>query len=86
MLAVAEVNYIKHLREIEELSINEISRKTGCNWRTAKKYADGETSPPSLPIQKKGMMYDKGFGEIVDCWLEEDFKLRKRASNKQKNL
>lgn len=86
MLAVAEVNYIKHLREIEELSINEISRKMGCNWRTAKKYADGETSPPSLPIQKKGMMYDKGFGEIVDCWLEEDFKLKKKERRTNKKI
>jgi predicted transcriptional regulator len=36
MLAMPAVNYIKHLRENEDLSINEIARKTGHNWRTVK--------------------------------------------------
>ncbi|MEK4382285.1 hypothetical protein NSS70_10565 [Aeribacillus sp. FSL K6-2848] len=43
-----EVNYIKHLREKEDLSINEIARKTGRNWRTVKKYADGESFEETL--------------------------------------
>ncbi|MFY2158558.1 IS21 family transposase [Cytobacillus firmus] len=78
MLAMPEVNYIKHLRENEDLSINEIVRKTGKNWRTVKKYADGEVPQENLVFNKGGMMYEDGFGEIVDCWLEEDLKLKKK--------
>lgn len=57
MLAMPEVNYIKHLRENEDLNISEISRKIGVDWRTAKKYADGEVPDPALPDGKGGMMY-----------------------------
>lgn len=86
MLAMPEVNYIKHLRENEDLSINEISEKVGCNWRTAKKYADGEVPLEPLPSSKKGMMYEEGFGEIVDYWLEEDMKLKRKDRRTNKNM
>ena len=43
-----EVDYIKHLRENEDLSINEIAKKTGRNWRTIKKYADGKIFEEAL--------------------------------------
>ncbi len=42
MLTMPEINYIKHLRENEDLSISEIARKVGKDWKTVKKYADGE--------------------------------------------
>lgn len=86
MLAMPEVNYIKHLRENEDLTISEISRKTGHNWRTVKKYADGEVPLESLPVSKKGMMYNSEFGEIVDCWLEEDLKLKKKDRRTNKKI
>lgn len=86
MLAMPEVNYIKHLRETEDLSISEISRKTGNNWRTVKKYADGEVPLESLPSPKKGMMYESEFGEIVDWWLEEDLKLKKKDRRTNKKI
>lgn len=78
MLAMPKVDYIKHLREEEDLSINEIARKTGCNWRTVKKYADGDSIERDLKFSKRGMMYEEGFGEIVDYWLEEDMKLKRK--------
>ena len=31
-----EIHYIKHLRENDDLSISEIARKLGKNWRTVK--------------------------------------------------
>lgn len=86
MLAMPEVNYIKHLREEEDLSINEIARKTGCNWRTVKKYADGESFQETLKFTKRGMMYEEGFGEIVDCWLEEDMKLKRKDRRTSKKI
>jgi transposase len=86
MLAMPKVDYIKHLREEEDLSINEIARKTGCNWRTVKKYADGESFEETLKFTKRGMMYEDGFGEIVDFWLEEDMKLKRKDRRTNKKI
>ena len=36
MLTMPEIHYIKHLRENDDLSISEIARKLGKNWRTVK--------------------------------------------------
>lgn len=58
------------------MNISKISRKIGVDWRTAKKYADGEVPDPALPDGKGGMMYTEGFGMVVDDWLEEDYYLR----------
>ena len=56
MLAMPVVDYIRHLRDEEDLSINEIAKKTGRNWRTVKKYADGESFEETLKFTKRGMM------------------------------
>ncbi|WP_139367992.1 IS21 family transposase [Priestia abyssalis] len=86
MLAMPEINYIKHLRENEDLSITEIVRRTGENWRTIKKYADGEVPYQTLTFNKRGMMYEEGFGEIIDYWLEEDIKLKKKDRRTNKKM
>lgn len=80
------VDYIKHLREEEDLSINKIAKKTGHNWRTVKKYTDKDNFEKSLTFTKRGMMYEKGFGEIVDDWLEEDRKLKKKERRTNKKI
>lgn len=36
MLTMPEIHYIKHLRENEDLSISEIARKVGKDWKTVK--------------------------------------------------
>lgn len=86
MLAMPEVNYIKHLRDNEDLTINEIVKKTGKNWRTVKRYADGEVPLEKLPSSKNGMMYEEGYGEIVDIWLEEDMKLKRKERRTNKKM
>ncbi|MEH7457471.1 IS21 family transposase [Bacillus sp. JJ1127] len=86
MLAMPEINYIKHLRENEDLTIAEISRRLGCNWRTAKKYADGDIEIGQLPKAKTGMMYEEVYGEIIDCWLTEDAKLKKKQRRTAKKM
>lgn len=88
MLTMPEIHYIKHLRENDDLSISEIARKLGKNWRTVKKYADEEVYPSDTgPVcTKTGMMYDSEFGEIVDLWLEEDSKLRRKERRTSKKI
>lgn len=80
-----EINYIKHLRENEDLSIAAIAKKLEINWRTAKKYADGEVPLPPIVKKRRGMMYTEKYGQIVDIWLEEDMleKKKQRRNNKK---
>lgn len=57
MLAMTLVNHIKNLRNLEDASINEITKRVNVNWRTAKKYADTDQVPKEKHIERKGMMY-----------------------------
>jgi hypothetical protein len=50
------------------------NRKTGLNWRTVKKYVDGNIS-----VQKTGDDVRARIGEILDNWLEENTKLKKNC-------
>ena len=54
----------------------------------SEKYADGDVYPSDFDINftKTGMMYDSEFGEIVDLWLEEDSKLRRKERRTNKKI
>jgi hypothetical protein len=71
---VAEFSIDKYKND--DLSISEIARKLGKNWRTVKSMLMKKCILRILvPVcTKTGMMYDSEFGEIVDLWLEEDSK------------
>lgn len=59
----------------------------GINWRIAKKYADEDHLPIEQKRMKSGMMYDEKWGEIVNDWLWEDQKLkRKERRNMDKQM
>jgi len=73
MLTMAQIQYIKHLREREDKSIAEIARLINVDRRIAKKYADREdwnASPKQQPCRKHPVIGP--FQEIVDTWLRED--------------
>ncbi|WPZ18084.1 hypothetical protein UM396_16205 [Geobacillus subterraneus] len=78
MMAMPEIRCIRKLSEKKGVSIAEISRETGYNWRTVKKYADGDISVQLTIKRKKGMMEGEGYGQIIDDWLEEDAKLPRK--------
>ncbi|ENH97816.1 hypothetical protein J416_03606 [Gracilibacillus halophilus YIM-C55.5] len=86
MLTMPEINSIKCLRNDKSLSMNEIADIHKINWRTAKKYADGEQIPKEKNEKKKGMMYEEEWGDIVSDWLLEDQKLRKKLRRTNKTL
>jgi len=86
MLAMSDINCIKHLRNKKGLSITKIKETLGINWRTAKKYADGDQLPESQIKQSKGMMYTEKWGEIVSDWLFEDSKLKKKLRRTKKQI
>lgn len=85
MLAMSDINCIKLLRNNKGLSITKIQELLKINWRTAKKYADGEQLPKEMTPKKKGLMYEGKWGEIVSDWLVEDSKMKRkdRRTNKQ---
>jgi transposase len=83
MLAMTDINTIKNLRNNHDKSIDHIRKELGVNWRTAKKYADGNNFPKKKKIEKTGMMYEEKWGDILTLWLAEDAKLpkKKRRTN-----
>jgi transposase len=86
MLAMSDINCIKKLRNEKGLSVNKIKQTLKINWRTAKKYADGDQLPVSRIREKKGMMYEGKWGEMVSDWLWEDSKLKKKSRRTKKQL
>ena len=73
MLVMAEIQYIKHLREKESKSIQAIADTLDINWRTAKKYADCQDFNITLPRKRKRRrtVMDP-YEDMVDTWLLED--------------
>ncbi len=63
------INHIKESRNEEGLSINQIAKNEGINWRTAKKYADSDILPKERKRTRSGMMYDDGWHEIINYLL-----------------
>ena len=59
MLTMTDINTIKNLRNNHGHSVDKIRRKLNINWRTAKKYADGDQIPSEKIYLKKGMMYEE---------------------------
>lgn len=86
MLAMSDINCIKKLRNEKGLSISEIQRVMKINWRTAKKYADEDQLPQDKVFEKKGMMYEEKWGEIVSEWLFEDSKLKRKSRRTKKSI
>ena len=86
MLAMSDINCIKKLRNEKGLSISEIQRVMKINWRTAKKYADEDQIPQEKVFEKKGMMYEEKWGEIVSEWLFEDSKLKRKSRRTKKSI
>ncbi|WP_413305733.1 hypothetical protein AA0X95_04285 [Bacillus sp. 1P10SD] len=86
MLAMSDINCIKHLRNKKGRSITKIKETLGINWRTAKKDADEDQLPESKIKQSNEMMYSKKWGDIISDWLFEDSKLKKRLRRTKKQM
>ncbi|WP_324295689.1 IS21 family transposase [Rossellomorea vietnamensis] len=83
---MSDINCIKNLRNNKGLSISQIQKILGVNWRTVKKYADGDQLPQEAIKPKKGMMYEDKWGEMVADWLFEDQKLKRKSRRTNKEL
>jgi len=86
MLNMTQINYIKQLREEDGKSITDIAETLGINWRTAKKYADGNPNIEDHPKQKRKRPVMGPYTEIVDAWLQEDRLLPKKQRRTAKAI
>lgn len=84
---MAEMKYIKHLREKKGESIQAISDTLNIDWRTAKKYADCEDFNLAIPQRRKRSRSVMGAYEtIVDAWLFADRKLPRKQRHTAKRI
>lgn len=83
MLAMDQVKDIRRLYYEQGLKLTEIADKTGCNWKTVRKYVDKEdfNEPPPGKEEKKHPSKLDPFKPLIDQWLLED----KTAPRKQRH-
>ena len=88
MLRMTQVKYIKEMYEIEDLSLREISRRTGHCYETVRKYAEKEdwneevmanTEPQGYPVLGQ-------YIPIIDDWLEGDRKVPRKQRHTAKRI
>ncbi len=84
---MAEIKYIKHLREKEGKSIQAISGILDIDWRTSKKYADYEDFNLVVPQRRKRSRPVMGpYETIVDAWLLADRKVPRKQRHTAKRI
>ena len=88
MLRMAQIEYIKDLYENEEVSLREISRRTGHSFETVQKYAyQTNWSDDSLPdIEPQSYPVLGEYIPKIDEWLEEDRKVPRKQRHTVKRV
>lgn len=85
MLQVVEINYIRHEVNQKERNYADVAKSVQHDWRTVKRYADQEEFPKKLKQRRKSPVMDK-VKPIIDQWLEEDLKLKKKFQRTAKRI
>ena len=85
---MAQIEYIKDLYENEEVSLREISRRTGHSFETVKKYAyQTDWSENNLPdIEPQSYPVLGEFIPQIDEWLENDRKIPRKQRHTMKRI
>ena len=93
MLRMAQIDYIKDLYENEDLSLREISRRTGHSFQTVQKYAYQENwsaeKLPNLEAENYPNLEAENYPNLeqyipsIDEWMEADRKLRESSGTQQ---
>ena len=78
---MAQINHIKDLYENEDLSLREISRKTGHSFKTVQKYAyQSDWSEDNLPnTEPQGYPVLGDFIPVIDEWLRMTVRFRESS-------
>lgn len=80
MLRMAQIEYIKDLYENEEVSLREISRRTGHSFQTVQKYAKRDNwSADHLPnLEAENYPTLEKYIPSIDEWMEADRKVPRK--------
>lgn len=86
MLTMDKIDYIRNMERFEEVSLREISRRTGHHFNTVKKYVDQTDFNEEKP---KKTTYPSGLDPlkpIIDKWLEDDLKAPRKQRHTAKRV
>lgn len=87
MLKMAQIEYIKHLYEVEGKNLSEIAELMNLNFKTVKKYAENyDWSPKEKPPSKKQYRVLGAYLDIIDSWLEDDLKCPRKQRHTGKRI
>ena len=86
MLTMADIKYIKDLSDKKGLSLREISRTTGFNFRTVQKYVDREDWSEPLTRKKNCKSVLDSFVKIIDEWLGADLNAPRKQRHTAKRV
>lgn len=74
MLKMTRQNYLSNLSQYEDLSLCEISKRSGHHFNTVKKYVDKEEWSTEYKPRKERVSRLEPLEEIIDSWILEDLK------------
>lgn len=86
MLTMDKIDYIRSMEKFEDVSLREISRRTGHHFNTIKKYVDQTDFNEEKP---KENTYPSGLDPlkpIIDKWLEDDLKAPRKQRHTAKRV
>lgn len=87
MLAVAEIDYIRHEANKKDASYSNIAKRMGKDPRTVKKYAEQEDfSPKEKKKQNRPSPVMDAVKDLIDQWILEDFKQKKKFRRTAKRM
>ena len=86
MLHMDDINYIRKMDQYEDISLREISRRTGKHYKTVKKYIEIEDfNEIHKPLQPQFSLLDP-LKPIIDKWLETDLKVPRKQRHTVKRI
>lgn len=85
MLAVAQINYIRHEVNQKGETYAEVARRMGIDPRTVSKYANQEEFKKKDKQKRKSPVMDP-VKPIIDKWIKEDLKKKKKNHRTAKRM
>lgn len=86
MLHMDEINYIRKMDQYEDVSVREISRRTGKHFNTVKKYIEMEDfNETYTPPHPHASLLDP-LKPTIDKWLEMDMKVPRKQRHTVKRI
>ena len=84
MYTMDQIHHIRQLFYEQGMTVTDVAKAVGCNWRTAQKYIDMEDFNPPHPVPREAETHESKldpFKPLIDQWLLDD----KKAPRKQRH-